>query len=69
MTSIRDGNGKIKTSAYIGVVLAAMLVAMVAATTTTFNAASLLHSADADHSEDKPYAKVSSYRIKRYCSI
>lgn len=57
MTSIRDGNGKIKTNVYIGVVLAAMLVAMVPAV-TTFNIASLLHNAEADHSEDRPYAKV-----------
>jgi hypothetical protein len=42
-----------------------MLVAMVPAV-TTFNAASLLHIAEEDHSEDKPYAKVNSYRIKKY---
>jgi hypothetical protein len=29
----------------------------------TYNAASLLHSVEEDHSEDKPYAKVSSHRI------
>lgn len=57
MTSIRDGNGKIKTDVYIGVVLTAMLVAMVPAV-ITFNMTSFLHSAEADHSEDKPYAKV-----------
>lgn len=57
MTSIRDGNGNIKTNVYIGLVLAAMLVAMVPAM-TTFNTASLLHSAEADHSEDRPYSKV-----------
>ena len=28
MTSIRDGNGKIKTNVCIGLVLAAMLIAM-----------------------------------------
>lgn len=33
MTSIRDGNGNIKTNVYIGLVLAAMLVAMVPAMT------------------------------------
>lgn len=62
MTSIRDGNEKIKTNVYFGVILATMLVAMVPAV-TTFNSASLLHSAEEDHAEDKPYTKVSSHRI------
>jgi hypothetical protein len=60
--TIRDGNEKIETNVYFGVILPTMLVAMVPAV-TTFNAASLLHIAEEDHSEDKPYAKVSSYRI------
>jgi hypothetical protein len=34
VTSIRDGNGKIKTDVYIGLVIAAMLVAMVPAVAT-----------------------------------
>lgn len=52
------------TNVYIDVVLAAMLVAMVPAV-ATFNTALLLHSAEADHSEDRPYAKVFAERALR----
>lgn len=60
MTSIHDGNEKIKTNVYFTVMLITMLIAMVPAV-TTLNAASLLHSTE--RTEYEPYAKVSSYRI------